>query len=153
MKIVLAHPGVGPFVQQTARALMEADLLASYWTMFADQPDARWRRALVQLASLVDVNVERELRRRAIEEVPPALLRLAPGWELVRVLLTKMKVDPRIVDAVWEHGVVKFDREVASKGSGQNRRDLWLRVQHPGKLSGGQTSWPSADLRGSRARA
>ena len=115
MKIVLAHPGVGPFVQQTARALMEADLLASYWTMFADQPDARWRRALVQLASLVDVNVERELRRRAIEEVPPALLRLAPGWELVRVLLTKMKVDPRIVDAVWEHGVVKFDREVASK--------------------------------------
>ncbi len=51
LKIVLAHPGVGPFVQQTARALLEADLLASYWTMFADQPKARWRRTLVQLAS------------------------------------------------------------------------------------------------------
>ena len=116
MKIVLAHPGVGPFVQQTARALLEADLLASYWTTFADQPEARWRRALVRLASAAGVNVERELQRRAVTEVPATLLRLAPSWEVVRSLLAKMGADPRLVDAVWEHGTLKFDAQVARHG-------------------------------------
>ena len=60
MKIVLAHPGVGPFVQQTARALLEAGLLESYWTTFADRPEARWRQALVQSASLIGANLGRE---------------------------------------------------------------------------------------------
>ena len=101
LRIALAHPGVGPFVQQTARALLEAGLLASYWTTFADQPEARWRRMLVRLASVVGANIDQELRRRTIEEVPPDLLRLAPRWELLRVLMTKMKADRRLVDAVW----------------------------------------------------
>jgi glycosyltransferase involved in cell wall biosynthesis len=116
LKIVLAHPGVGPFVQQTARALLEADLLASYWTTFADQPKEKWRRTLVQLASLVGVNIERELARRAVTEVPGTLLRLAPSWEVVRSLLTKMGADPRLVDAVWEYGTLKFDAQVARHG-------------------------------------
>jgi glycosyltransferase involved in cell wall biosynthesis len=116
LRIVLAHPGVGPFVQQTARALLEANLLASYWTTFADQSEARWRRMLVRAASVVGANVDQELRRRAVEEVPPDLLRLVPGWELLRVLMTRMKLDPRLIDAVWEHGILKFDREVAEKG-------------------------------------
>jgi glycosyltransferase involved in cell wall biosynthesis len=119
LRIVLAHPGVGPFVQQTARALLEADLLASYWTTFADQPQAYWRRMLVQLASLAGVDIERELRRRAIDEVPTALLQLTPYWEILRVLLTKLRVDARLVDAVWEHGILRFDREVAKKGLNQ----------------------------------
>jgi glycosyltransferase involved in cell wall biosynthesis len=116
LKIVLAHPGVGPFVQQTARALLEADLLASYWTTFADQPKARWRRTLVQVASAVGLDIERELRRRAIEEVPSGFLKLAPYWEVLRSLLAKMKVDARLVDAVWEHGILKFDHRVAKGG-------------------------------------
>jgi glycosyltransferase involved in cell wall biosynthesis len=119
LRIVLAHPGVGPFVQQTARALLEADLLASYWTTFADQPQAYWRRMLVQLASLAGVDIERELRRRAIDEVPTALLQLTPYWEILRVLLTKLRVDARLVDAVWEHGILRFDRQVAKKGLNQ----------------------------------
>lgn len=116
MKIALAHPGVGPFVQQTARALLEAGLLASYWTTFADQPEARWRRALVQLASAVGLDMERELQRRAVTEVPTTFLRLAPFWEIVRSLLAKMKADPRLVDSIWEHETLKFDRKVAANG-------------------------------------
>src|SRR5262249_54984991 len=50
------------------------------------------------------------------EEVPPALIRLAPSWELLRVFLTKMQVDPRLVDAVWERGILQFDRQVAKRG-------------------------------------
>ena len=91
MKIVLAHPGVGPFVQQTARALLEAGLLASYWTTFADQPEARWRQVLIQLASLIGANLEQELGRRAVREVPASFLRRAPYWEIIRSLLTKMR--------------------------------------------------------------
>ena len=82
MKIVLAHPGVGPFVQQTARALLEAGLLESYWTTFVDRPEARWRKALVQLASLIGADLERELGRRAVREVPASLLHTAPFWKL-----------------------------------------------------------------------
>src|SRR5689334_9080375 len=82
MKLVLANPGVGPFVQQTARALLEADLLASFWTTFADQPEARWRRALVRIVSAAGINIERELQRRAVN-LPSSVLRLAPGWEVV----------------------------------------------------------------------
>src|SRR5947208_14785205 len=91
LRIVLANSGVGPFVQQTARALLEAELLASYWTTFADQPESRWRRVLVRLGSAAGVNVEREFRRRSVDQVPPGLLRLAPSWEAVRLLLTNIR--------------------------------------------------------------
>ena len=116
MKIVLAHPGVGPFVQQTARALFEAGLLASYWTTFTDQPEARWRSALIQLASLIGANLEQELGRRAVREVPAYLLRRAPFWEIIRSLLTKMRADRRLVDLVWEHEIFSFDRGVGERG-------------------------------------
>src|SRR5262245_29150581 len=101
MKIVLANPSVGPFVQQTARALLEAGCLDSYWTTFVDQPEARWRRALVQFTAMVGANLERELQRRAVDEVPDEFLRAAPFWEIVRSLLTKIDADPRLVDMVW----------------------------------------------------
>src|SRR5262245_11102021 len=113
MKLVLAHPGVGPFVQQTAQALLEADLLDSYWTTFADRPEAWWRRTLVRMASAAGFDLERELQRRAVNELPAELLRLAPCWETIRSLLSRMKADPRLVDAVWEREITSFDRGVA----------------------------------------
>jgi glycosyltransferase involved in cell wall biosynthesis len=93
---------------------LEADILASYWTMFSDQPEAHWRRALVRLASVAGVDMERELQRRSVKEVPAAFLRRAPFWEVLRTLLTRMGADPRFVDAVWEHGLRRFDEGVAS---------------------------------------
>src|SRR5688572_1688892 len=116
MKIILAHPGVGPFVQQTARALLEDGLLASYWTTFADLPDSGWHHSLIKLTALAGVHIEPELARRAIREVPKNLLRTAPFWEVVRSLLTKMRADPRFVDFVWEHEILKFDQNVAKRG-------------------------------------
>jgi glycosyltransferase involved in cell wall biosynthesis len=115
MKLVLAHPGVGPFVQQTARALLEAGLLAKYWTTFADRPEARWRRALVRIASAVGVNIEQDLQRRAVTEIPETFLRLAPSWEVITSLLRKIRADPRLVDAVWERSIFSFDRGVARR--------------------------------------
>jgi glycosyltransferase involved in cell wall biosynthesis len=116
MKIALAHPGVGPFVQQAARALLEAGLLASYWTTFADRPEASWRRAVVFVASAFGIDIERELGRRAIEEVPSSVLRTWPHWEIARTLLARIGVDPRLVDTVWEQEVLRFDRKVAKRG-------------------------------------
>jgi glycosyltransferase involved in cell wall biosynthesis len=116
MKITLAHPGVGPFVQQTARALLEEDLLASYWTTFVDQPTAFWRRTLVQAGRMLGLNMERELERRAVTEVPLEFLRAYPCWEVLRSVLTKMRADPRLLDSVWEYGVLSFDRAVARTG-------------------------------------
>src|SRR6516225_5998216 len=116
MRLVLAHPGVGPFVQQTARALLEAGLLANYWTTFADRPEARWRRALVRITSAAGIYIERDLQRRAVTEIPEAFLRLAPWWEVIRLLLLKIRADPRLVDAVWERSILSFDRGVARRG-------------------------------------
>jgi glycosyltransferase involved in cell wall biosynthesis len=115
LKLVLANPGVGPFVQQTALALLEVELLDSYWTTFVDRPDARWRRTLVQLASRAGWNIEHELGRRAVQEVPASLIRDAPLWELIRSVLARLRADPRLVDFVWEHGILAFDRGVAKR--------------------------------------
>lgn len=113
MKIAIAHPGVGPFVQQAARALFEAELLGQYFTMFADQPHAVWRRLAAYAAQAGGLNLDAELRRREVTEIPTNLLKLSPTWEILRVLLSKLKVDERIVDAVWELGTLKFDRTVS----------------------------------------
>jgi glycosyltransferase involved in cell wall biosynthesis len=114
LKLVLANPGVGPFVQQTALALLEAELLDSYWTTFVDRPDARWRKMLVQLVSRAGWNIEQELGRRAVQEVPASLLHDAPFWEGIRSVLARLRADPRLVDFVWEHGILAFDRGVAN---------------------------------------
>jgi glycosyltransferase involved in cell wall biosynthesis len=115
MKIAVAHPGVAPFVQQTARAFFEAGLLDGYWTTFADQPEAYWRRIAVWLAHASGINLDVELKRRAVTEIPLDLLRVQPFWEVVRVLLARLKADCRLVDAVWEFGTLKFDRTVAAR--------------------------------------
>jgi glycosyltransferase involved in cell wall biosynthesis len=116
MKITLAHPGVGPFVQQTARALFEAGLLTSYWTTFADRPSASWRRPLVGIGAAFGIDINRELERRAVKEIPDSLLCTSPHWELARTLLARIGVDPRLVDAVWEQETLRFDRSVAKRG-------------------------------------
>lgn len=113
MKISLAHPGAGPFVQQTAQALFDANMLSGYWTTFSDQPEAVWRKLAVCIAHVGGVTLEKELQRRAITSVPLELVRRVPLWEIARSLLSKANVDPRFVDLVWEHEIFKFDRRVA----------------------------------------
>src|SRR5215475_714064 len=116
MKLALAHPGVGPFVQQTARALLEAGLLASHWTTFADKPEASWRRTLVRVTTAFGIDMNREFERRAVKEVPAGFLRTLPHWELARSLLARIGADPRLVDAIWEQETLRFDRGVARRG-------------------------------------
>jgi glycosyltransferase involved in cell wall biosynthesis len=113
MKFVLAHPGTGPFVQQTARALLEAGLLATYWTTLADRPDALWRHVLIHLGRVSGLNLDLELRRREITEIPLERIRLKPFWEVVRLLSSKLGADIRFVQAVWEYGLLNFDRHIA----------------------------------------
>jgi glycosyltransferase involved in cell wall biosynthesis len=113
MKISLAHPGVGPFVQQTAQALSEAEMLAAYWTTFCDQPGASWRKLAVGVSRALGFDLEGQLQRRAITSVPLELVRSDPVWEVVRSILSKASADSRLVDAVWERGILRFDRRVA----------------------------------------
>ncbi|WP_237180223.1 glycosyltransferase family 4 protein [Rhodoplanes sp. Z2-YC6860] len=112
---MLSHPGTGAFVQQTAQALLEADILSGYWTTFADQPDATWRRALVGLTTLFGMDANRELQRRAINEIPSQLLHCAPFWEIIRTLAARLQLDSRLVDLIWERETLRFDSWVAEK--------------------------------------
>jgi glycosyltransferase involved in cell wall biosynthesis len=113
MRISLAHPGVGPFVQQTAQALFEAELLTGYWTTFCDRPEASWRKLIVSLTRAMGIDLEGELQRRAVTSVPLHLVRSNPFWEILRSLLSKIGADARLVDAVWDCGIFRFDRRVA----------------------------------------
>jgi glycosyltransferase involved in cell wall biosynthesis len=115
VKLALAHPGVGQFVQQTARALLEADMLSAYWTTFADQPDALWRSLLVRLARVGGLNLDGELRRRAITQIPRGLVKVDPAWEVGRSILSKLRPDSRLLHAVWLHEILSFDAGVARK--------------------------------------
>jgi glycosyltransferase involved in cell wall biosynthesis len=88
-------------------------MLAGYWTTFSDQPEARWRRLLVRIGRAAGDDLDVELRRRAVTEVPQELLTLNPSWEVLRLLISRLKVDPRVVDAIWEREIFDFDRRVA----------------------------------------
>jgi glycosyltransferase involved in cell wall biosynthesis len=59
------------------------------------------------------MNIEQDLQRRAVTEIPESFLRLAPSWEVITSLFRKFKADPRLVDAVWERSIFSFDRGVA----------------------------------------
>jgi glycosyltransferase involved in cell wall biosynthesis len=63
----------------------------------------------------VGINIEQDLQRRRVTEIPGDFLRLAPSWEILTSLLRKVGADPRLVDAIWERCIFSFDRGVARR--------------------------------------
>jgi glycosyltransferase involved in cell wall biosynthesis len=101
--------------QQIARALHEANELQAFVTSFAfleDSPAARLAQALpTQFAD----RLLRQLRRRAVVEVPPALVQTHPFWELLRTGLSQLGANPRLVDQAWDLMAHRFDAVVAER--------------------------------------
>lgn len=110
--VVLAHPGTGPFVQQTARALYEAGLLASYVTTFAYRPESLSGTLLRNGLRLRTRNPEALLQRRRITEVPDQLIATHPVGEYLRMAASS-GLGPVVADRVWEITELTFARHVA----------------------------------------
>jgi glycosyltransferase involved in cell wall biosynthesis len=111
-RVVLSHPGTGPFVQNTARALHEAGLLSAYVTTFVYQRDAAWGRYLRGALSLAMRDADRQLSRRAITEIPREMVRSHPLPEIIRMAAAK-GASSLAADRVWEVTEKWFDRIVA----------------------------------------
>jgi glycosyltransferase involved in cell wall biosynthesis len=112
-KVVLSHPGVGPFVQHTARALLEADLLSNYVTTFHYDRNTSLGLLLRWALRAKYRNSEKQLNRRRITEIPLNLVYGHPLPELLR--MASVEVGPIAADLVWEQTEKWFDRIVARR--------------------------------------
>ncbi len=114
-KVLLSHPGCGPFVQHAARALHEAGLLAAYATTFAYAPDDPACRLLTKALRPFYPDSERQLARRQITEVPEELVITHPASEFIHTLVAKSPLGRVATDLVWEPMELWFDSIVARK--------------------------------------
>jgi glycosyltransferase involved in cell wall biosynthesis len=117
-KVLLSHPGCGPFVQHAARALYEAGLLSAYVTTFNYRPESRLGQTLKTGMRLLWTDPERELSRRRITEVPEQLVVSYPLPELIRTFTAKIPMGsagPIFSDLVWEKAELWFDRIVSRR--------------------------------------
>lgn len=114
-RVVLSHPGTGPFIQQTAQALHEAGLLAAYVTTFAYRPSSLSGRLLRAGLRTISANPHRLLVRRRVLGVPDTLVVSYPLPEYLRVLARKARLGDIAVDLVWEQSELWFDRTVARR--------------------------------------
>ncbi len=108
MRVAVATPGTGVFIQETALAYCERGLLETYYTSFVANLDVPCYQ------SLVNTRVGRQLARR---EIAPALLPYTstrPLPELLRTLSSHL-LSETVTDCVWERAEKSFDRWVASK--------------------------------------
>jgi len=111
--VVLSHPGCGPFVQQAARTLHEAGLLAEYVTTFHyDDRDALSRFLKLVLRARYE-DPAKQLARRRITEIPRTLVHGHPLPELLRMLSTAG--GSIAADLAWEQTEKWFDRIVARR--------------------------------------
>ena len=112
--VLLSHPGCPPFVQQTARALYEANLLSKYVTRFSYQPNTFLGRTVKAGMRLLSSEPEKQLARRQLTEIPSHLVETHPIPELLRTAIGK-SLGAVPTDLIWEKSELWFDRMVAKK--------------------------------------
>lgn len=118
MKAAVAHLIPAPFTQQAARALEEAGALTTLFCTLVDQPERLWQSQACRLASLAGVDLRRDLRRRAITEVPPGRVRSHPHREVLRMLQVRLLRDPVLGDRIFHWARDGFERWVSRQLEG-----------------------------------
>lgn len=115
MSVLLVNPMVAPQVRQTALALYEAGLLHRFITTVHHDSSARWQRTAKVLFRAIGYDLEAQLLRRTLSEVPPDLVESIPWGELLRLAIAKL--DPTRVagDVVWEITEREFGRAAARR--------------------------------------
>lgn len=117
-KVLFSATDVRPDLQQAARALHENGWLGAYYTTFALAEHGIPIRTAELLDRRFGLGLAAQLRRRAIVEVPPGLVKLFPWWEIPRTLISRGNLDQRLADALFRRSVTGFDRHVARRIGG-----------------------------------
>jgi glycosyltransferase involved in cell wall biosynthesis len=111
-KFVLGAVAYNQHVQNMGRALHEHGALSVYASSGVDvfrNPIRLARRAVRAIVPRLD----RELKRRAVVGLPPSLVRARWRWEGPRVIASRLGLDDRLVDWLWDHEEFDFDRACA----------------------------------------
>jgi glycosyltransferase involved in cell wall biosynthesis len=115
MSVLISHPSVAPFVQQAARALLEAGQLDRFITTLRYDPGSRAQRWASGAARLCGLDLATQLRRRTVTEIPLSAVESHPGGEIARLLSGRLDRSGRLTDLVWERTEPAFDRRVARR--------------------------------------
>lgn len=113
VQIVLTHPGVGPFVQHTARAFAERGFLCRMVTTVVSRPDSAIQRLAGFLSKLFGYDLSRDFQRKTITEIPLNKVVTYPWSEVVRLLVSRFDKSGVTSDNIWEWSECKFDRWVS----------------------------------------
>ena len=116
MRGLVSYPGNFMDAQQAARAFHEQGVLAAFVTgLVLDDKHVLRRLSALGLPASVSRRVTKELRRRAITEVPPDLIISYPWLETLRAMLARFAKNPIGADMAWDLLAHKFDRTVARR--------------------------------------
>lgn len=115
MRTVLAYPGNMAHAQHAARAIHEAGCLDAFVTTFAWRADGAAAALLGRTPLDAARAMERQLRRRAIGQIPERLVHTYPFWEIARTLSVKIARNPVAADMLWDRMSHRFGRTVARR--------------------------------------
>jgi glycosyltransferase involved in cell wall biosynthesis len=115
MSVLISHPSVAPFVQQAARSLLEAGELDRFITTLRYDAGSPRQRLAVRVCRLAGFDLETQLRRRTVTELPPSRVESHPWSEVLRLLSGRIDRGGRMTDLVWERTEPAFDRMVSRR--------------------------------------
>jgi glycosyltransferase involved in cell wall biosynthesis len=111
--VLVGAVGSNPHIQNMARALHEAGVLHEYATAGVDVFRHPLARTLRQSAGAAVPRLARELGRRTVVGVPANQVRSRWRWEMTRALASRLALDARLVDWLWEQSELDLDRACA----------------------------------------
>jgi glycosyltransferase involved in cell wall biosynthesis len=101
--------------QNAALALAEARALQAFVTTFAYWPDGVVDALLRRLPATSAKWLTQELARRAVDQMPPHLVRCHPMWECLRTAAARAGSGPILIDWLWDRMSHSFDALVACR--------------------------------------
>lgn len=113
--VLIAHPGVNPFVRHSTLGLQRHDLLHHFCVCYLDHPDYSLSRFFKEVATRIWPPFVDELERRAFHDIPMERVRTYPFWELLRTFTNRYLNAPLLTDWIWETQEHRFDRWVANQ--------------------------------------
>ena len=115
MSVLIFHTSVAPFVQQAARAILEAGKLDRFITTIRYDADSASQRWICGAARAIGYDFESQLKRRAVTELPEGKIESHPWSEIARLVTGRIDGGGRLTDMVWERTEPAFDRMVARR--------------------------------------
>lgn len=110
MRVVVSYPGNFMDAQQAARAFNERGALAAYVTGLAFSEDR-----ISRLGKYLGQRVSKELRRRAITQIPPEMVASYPRLDMLRTALSRWVKNPTYADMIWDVMSHRFDQAVGRR--------------------------------------